>query len=124
MKHAPAALVFAFLLALFGCSQPGASEQKLADSVTRAVYDNNMSGVVENFDDSLKKDVTRTQIAALSDAMHNLGDYKGLDPTSNDTINKRYEFQAKFDKGTMIVQMRLNPDGKIAAYQVVPPSQK
>lgn len=125
MKIITALSAAALAVLLTACAGGAASsEQKMADSVTRAVYDDNYAGVTANFDDALKPEVTRTQVAQLSDVMHKLGDYQGVTMTSNDTVNKRFDFEAKFSKGTMTVKMRLDPDGKIAAYRVVPSGQQ
>lgn len=112
------------LAALVGCAARASPEQSLADGVTRAVYDNNADGVVANFDVSLKPTVTREDVGALSDRMHALGDYEGLTQVGYHEPTRRYEFEAKFSKGRMIVQMRLDPDGKIAAYRLSPETGK
>ncbi len=107
-------------LGLAACASGGGNEQKLADSVTRAVYNNDMAGVTANMDSSLAPQVTRASVGTLSDEMHNFGTYQGLTETGTDIPAHRYTFDAKFDKGDMTVQMRLDPDGKIAAYRVTP----
>lgn len=111
--------VGAFALALSACGH-GAAPQTLADQTTKAVYNVDLDGTQKNFDDSLKKQVTREQIGTLSDKMHALGTYKGLKPTASDPDKGRYDFEADFDNGVMVVEMRLDPNGKIGAYRVAP----
>jgi len=112
------------MLALCACgggsAAGGNSETKLADQVTRAVYDNDISGVTQNFSADLTPQVTRASVGVLSDKMHDLGTYQGLTETAMDIPSRRYTFDAKFDKGDMTVGMRLDANGKILAYRVVP----
>ena len=108
----------AMAIALSACG--GSSPQRLADQTTQALYQNNRDGVIANFDSSLKSQVTLAQVGAISDAMHMLGSYKGLRPMQSNGDTGRYDYAATFDKGTMLVMMRLDPNGKIGAYRVSP----
>lgn len=105
-------------LALSACGGP--SPQKLADDTTRAIYAGDQSSTVANFDDRLKPQVTRAQVGAISDAMHMLGEYKGLQMLDHDGNSGRYDFVANFDKGTMLVMLRMDTNGRIGAYRVSP----
>ena len=107
---------------LSACASVGAP-QRLADETTRAVYANDRDAAVRNFDDDLKAQVMRAQVGALSDAMHMLGTYKGLKLVQSDADAGRYDFAANFDKGTMLVMIRLDPTGKVGAYRVTPTTQ-
>ena len=107
----------AALVALASCSQ-GSNEQSLADNITKAAYNNDIAGVTQYFDTSLAPTVSRASLGVLSDQMHKLGNYKGLTETGTDLPARRYTFDAKFDRGDMTVFMRLDPDGKVAAYRV------
>ncbi len=121
MRHYIAAAVLATALSLVACGgSTGGNEQKLADSVTRAVYDNDMTAVQANFDSGVAPQVTRESLGALSDLMHKMGTYQGLTETATDLPSRRYTFDAKFDRGDMTVKMRLNADGKIVGYRVSP----
>jgi hypothetical protein len=120
MKRFLLAATMAVALGLGACSGNSGSEQKLADSVTRAVYNNDMSGVTSNFSSGVAPQVTRASLGMLSDQLHAMGNYQGLTETATDVPAKRYTFDAKFDKGDMTVQMRLDANGKIAAYRVSP----
>jgi hypothetical protein len=120
MKRFLLAATMAVALGLGACSGNSGSEQKLADSVTRAVYNNDMPGVTGNFSSEVAPQVTRASLGALSDQLHAMGNYQGLTETATDVPAQRYTFDAKFDKGDMTVQMRLDASGKIAAYRVSP----
>ncbi len=119
MRRYILAATLAIALGLVACSNAG-SEQKLADSVTRAVYNNDMAGATANFSSDLTPQVTRASLGILSDTMHKMGNYQGLTETATDTPARRYTFDAKFDNGDMTVQMRLDASGKIVAYRVSP----
>ena len=120
MKRLVLAAAVALALGLVACSGGSGSEQKLADTVTRAVYNNDMAGVTSNFSSDLAPQVTRASLGVISDQLHGMGNYQGLSETATDVPARRYTFDAKFDKGDMTVQMRLDAAGKVAAYRVSP----
>lgn len=117
-----AAAVLLASVALWGCGSSGSgnTETKLADQVTKAIYDNDVASVTQNFSSALGSQVTRASVGTLSDKMHALGSYQGVTETQTDIPNRRYMFDAKFDHGDMTIGMRLDPDGKVIAYRVVP----
>ncbi|GAC1312582.1 MAG: hypothetical protein NVS2B3_16120 [Vulcanimicrobiaceae bacterium] len=108
-------------LALAGCAAPGVSApQRLADRITRAVYANDLSTTVDLFDDTTKAAITRAELGGLSDRMHALGDFKSIVSRDGNPDTGRYEFDASFTGGMMLVQMRIDPSGKVGAYRIVP----
>jgi len=111
---------FALALAAVACAQPRTDPLALADQTTRGVYDVDYDATVARFDDALKAQVTRASIGQLADQMHALGTYHGLKQTSADPDKGRYDYEAAFDKGTLLVELRVDPDQKIGAYRVVP----
>jgi hypothetical protein len=120
-RRAPLALVLTVAL-LGGCAaKAGAgAPAALADSITRAVYADDYAGTTKDFDDATKAQVTRGQIGELSDKMHALGAYQGLDQTSADADKGLYEFDLRFASGHMTAKLRLDPSGKVGAYRVIP----
>lgn len=111
-----------FALALTACGGGGNGQaQNLADSTTKAVYNDDPSGVTSHFDDQLKSQVTRTEVGILSDQMHKQGDYRGLTFMSSDPNKNEYTYKASFSKGSMNVVVRLDQNGQIAAYRVLAP---
>ena len=108
-------------IALSACAAQ--SPQRAVDQTTRALYEGNRDAVVANFDDGLKPQVTRAQVGAISDAMHMLGKYKGLQPAQGGSGDGRYDYTANFDHGSMLVMVRVDPDGRIGAYRVTPSEQ-
>lgn len=115
-------LAIAALVALAACSaqaNPGAV-QSTTDSVTKAVYNDDVDGVNSNFDSQLQSQVSRGDVGTLSDKMHALGTYKGLTYLSTDAAKSEFTYRADFDRGSMNVVVRADNDGKLAAYRVFP----
>lgn len=110
-------------LALAACGGGGqGAAQSLADSTTKAVFNDDPGGVTAHFDDQLRPQVTRTQVGILSDQMHKRGTYQGLSFLSSDPQKNEYTYRANFSKGSMNVVMRLDQNGEIAAYHVLAPA--
>jgi len=122
MNARVAVAAIAIAIAASACAQHHTDPQTLADATTRAVYDADLDRTTAQFDDALKGQVTRASIGTLSDQMHALGAYQGLKAVSSDPDKGRYDFTATFEKGTMMVQMRIDPDDKIGAFRVEPQS--
>ena len=115
------AIASAFLGCLLAaCGSQGGEPAKLADAITHGIYDDDLNATTSNFDDQLKGQVTRTDLGDLSDKMHALGDYQSLAQRSADPNARKYQYDATFAKGMLLVQLRLDPDGKVAAYRVEP----
>ena len=114
------AAALALAIAAVACAQPRTDPQALADQTTQAVYNADYDATVARFDDTLKAQVTRASVGQLSDQMHALGAYHGLKQTSADPDKGRYDYEATFDKGMMLVELRLDPNQKIGAYRIVP----
>jgi hypothetical protein len=120
MRIHVALAAIAIAVAATACAQTRPEPLALADQTTRAVYAADYDGTTASFDDALKAEVTRASIGQLSDRMHALGAYHGLKQTAADPDKGRYDYEAAFDKGTMLVELRIDPNQKIAAYRVVP----
>jgi len=115
---------FALVAIATACSGgPGASghAQSLADSTTRAVWNDHYSGVQAKFDTTRKGQVQRSQVGLLSDKLQKLGTYKGLTFVAWDSTKQEYTYNAGFDKGSTRVVIRLDPNGQVAAYRILLP---
>ena len=112
---------FALSMALAGCGS--SNPQHMADETTQALYRADRNGAIADFDDTLKGQVTQAQVGAISDAMHMLGNYKGLDSLHGDGNTGRYDYVANFERGKMLVMLRVDPNGRIGAYRVTPTEQ-
>jgi hypothetical protein len=109
------------LLALAACGGTGGGVQASADRTTKAAYDDNVEGVTQNFDEALKTQVTRSEVGIMSDQMHQLGDYHGLTFVNSDPNKNEYTYRADFTRGHANVVVRLDADGRFAAYRFLVP---
>lgn len=118
LRSAPACALLAF--SAVACAQKHDDPQQMAEKITRAVYANDLDTTTATFDDATKKTITREALGAMSDTMHALGDFGSLAPRSADPDSGKYEYDAHFTRGAMLVRMRIDPSGKIGAYRVEP----
>jgi hypothetical protein len=121
LRRALAAVSLATLVACSSHAAGGAQAE--ADKVTQAVYNNDATAVTQDFSDDLKAQVTRSDVGALSDKMHKLGDYKGLTYLSYDAPKDEFTYRADFSNGNMDVVIRFDAAGKVTAYRVFPPAK-
>ena len=132
LKAIPTAAAAALLFAMYGCGShnttnlaaPGATTvltpTRLADSITRAVYDNRPDIARSYFNDALKSQIQDYQVLFMSQTMQRYGDYDGVKIARVDADHARYAYRAFFSRGKMEVRLRVGSDGKAAAYRVVP----
>lgn len=112
----PAAAVSALLTAA-ACAA-GSVQQNVADEATKAVYNDDLNAMQSHFDAALQKQVTIDGVNALSQRLHAFGSYKGVTQTAADTNTGRYDYTATFDNATMTLHVKVDPDGKLAAYRI------
>lgn len=119
-----ASIVRAFaliVLTIGGCAPPAMTPQQLADATTRAVFDGDAGRTRAHFDERLRAIVTPHSVAAISHVMHRYGAYRNLTALAQVVAERRYFYEAQFERGSMLVQMRLARDGRsIAGYHVKP----
>jgi hypothetical protein len=97
------------------------SPLELADATTRGVYEADPAAAARYFDPRLRSKVTPRSVADVSRLMHRYGDYEGITQTAEVAKDVRYDFEAQFSHGSMLVQMRLDRGKQtIVAYRVVP----
>ncbi len=119
--HLRVALAASLFASVAACaSQATTDPAATAERITRAVYANDLDTAVANMDDQTKKSVTRSELGELSDKMHALGDLKSLAQRSADPDSGKYEYDANFTSGAMLVQIRIDPSGKVGAYRIAP----
>jgi hypothetical protein len=118
-RHA-GALVLALVTG--GCAaHPPPSPRELAEFTTRAVYDADVPRTATYFDAHLRSTVTPQSVAAVSKMMHRYGAYQGVAQAIEISKDTRYDFEAQFSEGSMLVQMKLGETGKtITAFRFVP----
>lgn len=116
------ALLGAPLFLAVACASHGGDPAATADRITRAVYANDLAATTVDLDEAAKKQVSRGELGELSDKMHALGEFRSLTPRSSNPDTGRYEYNAAFSNGSLIVQLRMDPSGKVGAYRIVPGS--
>jgi hypothetical protein len=114
------ALAVALALGASACAHQANDPATTADRITRAVYSNDIASAIEPMDDATAKSVTRSSVGELSDRMHALGDFKSLTQKTADPDTGRYEYDAQFSNGMLLVQLRVDPSGKVGAYRIAP----
>ncbi len=114
------ALASAFLICgLAGCGNRS-DPQKTAEALTQAVYADDLVTAVGSFDAQTQPSLNRGDLGRLSDLLHGYGDYRSLSQLSGDANTGQYTYSAAFTRGTVIVLMRLDADGKVGAYRIRP----
>jgi predicted transcriptional regulator of viral defense system len=111
----------ALALTLAACAGENHYEQ-LADQVTKAVVANDMRPVEKDFNALARPQLeNRAKVGALSDQLNALGTFKRAkeESVAGEPAGV-HAFDAEFDKGTWQILMRIDADGKIAAYQIHP----
>ncbi|MDB5041015.1 MAG: hypothetical protein JWN27_1741 [Candidatus Eremiobacteraeota bacterium] len=111
----------AVAVAACGCARHDPTPLELADFTTRAVYDADVPRATTYFDARLRSSVTPRSVTDVSKLMHRYGSYQGVAQQIEISKNARYDFEALFSQGSMLVQMRLGEGGKtITAFRLVP----
>jgi hypothetical protein len=105
-------------LALCACGGNAASPQGVVSDTTTAVYNDDLNAMQSHFDDALQKQVTLDGVSALSQKLHAFGAFQGLSQIAADPTGGRYDYTANFDHGTMTIHVRMDGDGRIAAYRI------
>jgi len=112
---------FAVAVAAFGCATHAPTPLELADLTTRGVYDADVHRTTTYFDARLRSTVTPQSVAEVSKLMHRYGSYLGVAQQIEISRAARYDFEAQFTEGSMLVQMRLGEGGKtITAFRLLP----
>ncbi len=114
-------VAFAALVFVAACAgQSGSNPQKIADDMTHQVYADDVDGFASHFDDTTKPTVKRADVGALSDKMHQLGDLQTIAQHDANPDQGRYRYDVTFSHGSMLVEVRVDPTGKVGAYRVIP----
>jgi hypothetical protein len=92
----------------------------LADRLTRAAYTGDVATIRSTLAPNVRTRVTPASVAQLKARMRRYGTYEGLRSVSEIPAERRYDFEAEFTTGSMLVQLRLDEHGAVAAYRVIP----
>ncbi len=108
---------------LCGCGGGATSPEKVVNDTTEAVYNDDLNAMQTHFDGALQKQVTIDGVNTLSQKLHAFGAYKGLTQIAADQTGGRYDYNAAFDNGNLAVHVRMDQDGRIAAYRIDVPQR-
>ena len=106
------------LLLVSACGH-AATPTETADTVIRSIYAGDVAATRTAFDPTIRPAITPASMHELTERMRELGDYQSVVNVST-MAGRRYDFEAQFDQGSMLVQMRLAASGTVAAFHVVP----
>jgi protein involved in sex pheromone biosynthesis len=95
-----------------------ASAQTTADTMTKAAYADDYAAMTAPMDARTRGKVARAEVGIVSDRMHKLGSYDGLELTSANLVKHEYAYRAKFSKGTGNVRIRFDANGRVGAFHV------
>lgn len=114
-----ARITFSITLGLTACTTKPATPEDLADRVIRSIDAGDLQGTASAFDGSVRNTMTPASFDTVSRMMRSFGTYRSTHQISA-LPNGRYDFEANFEGGSMLVQLRLNPSGRIVALHLVP----
>ena len=118
VRRFAAPLVLAAALAASACAF-APDPQTIADRAIASIDAGDAGAMRDAVATSLRPSVTDDSVRQLARLMHGFGAYNGLVPVAT-LPNRRYDFEAQFDGGSMLVQLRLDAAGRIAALHIVP----
>lgn len=99
------------VLLLAGCAN---GNERLADSITRAVIANDLSPVMNRLDPRIEGVLTRVRVAQFSDELSAQGAYQGLHETKESWCPQDAVcFDVQFAKAPYREVMRLDKNGKV-----------
>jgi hypothetical protein len=116
------ALALCLLAPLSACA-PTTPSEDLADKVMRSLETGNTQLASSFFNPNVRSTMTPASVHELARVMHAFGHYHYVTETAV-LDNRRYDLEAQFDVGSMLVQMRLDSDGKIAGLHIIPNSPR
>ena len=102
------------LILLAGCSFQNKYEKE-ADSITRAVMNNDLSPV--KGDIAPRVNITRVQIAQAADELDAQGKLLSVKETTTNCDAGWHCFDVKFEKRAYVERMQLDENGKVVRWQ-------
>jgi hypothetical protein len=107
------------LTSVNACGEKQPTSTITADEVIRFIYAGDVRNTQQLFEADVRRTITPDSVNQLSSLMHAFGDYLGVTQISA-TSDRRYDLEAQFAQGSMLVQLRLDPAGKVAALHIIP----
>jgi hypothetical protein len=101
------------------CGEQQPASEIIADKAIRFIYSGDVRNTQELFGADVRNTITPDSVKQLSSLMHAFGDYLGVMQIAA-LSGRRYDLEAQFARGSMLVQLRLDSAGKLAALHIVP----
>jgi hypothetical protein len=101
------------------CGEKQPTSEITADKAIRFIYAGDVHNTQQLFDADVRRTITPDSVNQLSSLMNSFGDYLGVTQIAA-TSDRRYVLEAQFAHGSMLVQLRLDPAGKVAALHIIP----
>jgi hypothetical protein len=114
-----AGLLLSLTLGLTACTTKTTTAEDVTNRVIRAIDAGDLQQTLSTFDSSVRGTMTPASFDSMSRLMRSFGAYQSVREISV-LPNGRYDLEANFEDGSMLVQLRLNPAGQIAAFHVIP----
>jgi hypothetical protein len=106
------------LIAMIPLSACASGPAATAEKMTRAMYADDVAGATAPMDADLVKKVSASDIGELSESMQKLGTMHSFTLSKSAVDERKYEYVAQFDKGTMNVDVAFDTDGKVSDFRV------
>jgi hypothetical protein len=107
------------LLALFALAACAPRPADTAEKITRAIDAGDLPGAIAPMDAALAKRVTDEGLGDLTGTMQKLGTLQSVTQTRSDVAQRKYEFAAQFEKGSMTIDVAFDPDGKVSYFHLL-----
>ena len=109
-------------IALFAFSHHANRYESVADDVTKAIVNNDMTPVAQDFNAIRRSELAdRARVGKLSDMVIALGAFKGsTEITPAGSASGFHEFTETFASGTLDEKYELDSDGKIVRFHIGP----
>ena len=101
------------------CGESQPASEITADKVIRFIYAGDVHNTQQLFAADVRRTITPDSVKQLSSLMNAFGDYLGVTQIAA-MSDRRYDLEAQFAEGSMLVQLRLDPAGKVAALHIIP----
>lgn len=121
MKRRPALAALGICLAagVSACGPDMTKAEQVTDHVIRSIAAGDRRGTANAFDGTVRPTVTSSSFAYASRLVRSFGSYHYTSEVSA-LPHQRYDLEAAFDRGSMLVQLRLNASGQILALHMTP----
>ena len=108
-----------FTLGLTACTIKTTTAEDLTVRVIQSIDAGDYENTASAFESSVRSTMTRESFDDVSRLMQSFGAFQVANQISA-LPNERYDLEATFEGGSMLVQLRVDPAGQIAALHIIP----